>query len=51
MAAEIQRRALIGERGVDLAAEFGISCPNVTKCKQGWRPKFGPKLGKTWKEV
>lgn len=32
--AEIARRVLAGERGKDLASEFGVSAPTVTRIKQ-----------------
>ena len=53
MAKEIQRRFQAGERGIDLAAEFGVTPTTITRCAQGWRPKIGPKMkiGHTWKSV
>jgi hypothetical protein len=50
-AVEIRRRLSMGARGIDLAAAFGVTESAITKCRQGWTPKFGPKIGRSWKSV
>jgi hypothetical protein len=50
-AREIQRRALAGERTRDLAREFHLSPPVISRIKHVGLPKFGRKVGTNWKEV
>jgi hypothetical protein len=38
---EIRRRASLGEKVIDLAKEYGLSPPHVSRIKNGWLPVGG----------